>query len=133
MLSDQAPSPDAPIHLITGRPPAPTEHVLSLGAGLAIIGLIVAIALAAWAVIAYRAALEKNPAEHAFRRLARRLRIPPRHTSLLRRLATEVQCAPVALLISDHALRAAALCFERTGPGKRDQANLKSLLESRPT
>lgn len=128
MLLELAQSPDGPVRLITGEPPQSAQHVLPLWLGLAIISLIIAGGLLVWAAITHRAAREANPSEYAFRALARRMRLSARHAALVRRLAAGVQCAPVAILVSDHAFRAAAMCFERTSPSKRDLALLNDLL-----
>jgi hypothetical protein len=92
------------------------------------IAAIAGLALVAWTVVARRRAVERRPSEHAFRGLARRMRVSARHEAIIRRLASCAQCAPVALLVSEHALRAAASCFEKTGPSKRDTALVRELL-----
>jgi hypothetical protein len=128
MLLELAQSPDGPIHLITGEPPAPVPHAIPWPLILTLVCAAVGVALILWALFARRLAVKRQSAEHAFRALARRLRLPPRHAAIIRKLASCAQCSPVALLVSDHALQAAAMCFEKTGPSKRDAALLRQLL-----
>jgi hypothetical protein len=127
MLLSLAQSPNGPINLFTGEPVPPAAPILPLWLGLTIIAAIIALSLVAWAILSRLAAIDKDPAEYAFRLLARRLHIPQRQASLLRKLASVVQCAPVALLVSPHALHAAALCYEKSKPSRRDRATLKQL------
>jgi hypothetical protein len=128
MLLELAQSPEGPVQLMTGGPPAPVRHIISLELGLAIIGAIVAVALVSWAILARRAAIERNPSEYAFRALARQLGVSHGRASLIRKLAAAAQCAPVALLVSDHALQAAIMCMEQTAISKRMRAAIKDLL-----
>jgi hypothetical protein len=128
MLLSLAQSPNGPINLVTGEPAPHAAAILPLWLGLTIIGVIVVVALVAWAALARLAAMDKDPAEYAFRLLARRLHIPHRQTAMVRKLAGMAQCAPVALLVSAHALQAAALCYEKFHPSKRDRATLKKLV-----
>jgi hypothetical protein len=128
MLLELAQSPDGPVRLITGEPAASVERAVSWPMALGAIGVLVAVACFVWSAVALRAAVAREPSEYAFRALARRLRVPARHAALIRKLASCAQCAPVALLVSEHALHAAAMCFEKTGPGKRDAALVRQLL-----
>src|SRR5262245_45131213 len=116
MPLELAQSPDGPIHLITGEPPAPVQHAISSPPTLVLVAAAVGIALILWAVFARRIAAKRQSPEHAFRALSRRMRLPSRHEAIIRKLASCAQCAPVALLVSDHALEAAAMCFEKTSP-----------------
>ncbi len=127
MLLSLAQSPEGPIHLVTGAPPVAAPPMMPLWLGLTIIAAVVVIALVAWFVLWRRAAVENDPAEYAFRTLCRHIGVQGRRQALLRRLAATARCAPVALLVSDSALRTAALCHERSNPGRRDRALLKDL------
>jgi hypothetical protein len=123
-----AQSSQGPVHLFTGEPTAPTHPILPIWLGLILIGAVITVALFIWFLIDRAERIDRDPAEYAFRAMARRLHTPQRHADLLRRLANCAHTTPVALLVSDHALRAAALCYEQTNPPKRDKAALKQLL-----
>src|SRR5690349_5106814 len=73
MLLSLAQSPSGPIHLVTGEPAPAAPAILPLWLGLTIIGVIVFLALVAWVALARLAEMDKDPAEYAFRLLARRL------------------------------------------------------------
>jgi len=117
----------APLRLITGEESAPVRSVLPLWIGLAIVLLSILVTVAAWLITVRSAHIGANAAEYAFRALARRQRVSASRQRLLRRLAACAHTSPVALLISDHALVAAMLCFERTNPGTRDLTAIKQL------
>lgn len=127
MLLELAQSVQGPVNLVTGEPPAPGQPILPLWLGLTIIGAVIATGLLVWAVLARRAAIDRDPAEYAFRALVRRLGVPQRHAVLIRKLAAGVQCAPVALLLSDYARKAAVMSYEKTNPSKRQRVVLEQL------
>jgi len=97
-----------PVRLVTADPAATQGHLPAwllpgLFASVALIGS------ATWLVAAQRAKVERDPAEHAFKVLSRRLRLHAPHTGLIRRLASDGgHCPPVALLLSESALVQAA-------------------------
>ena len=116
---------DGPVHLVTGEEPASTFPLWVLPA---IFGAVALIALQTWAFVAYRARVAGNDNEYAFRALARRLKLGRGHCTLIRRLAlVHGAASPVALLLSDHALRSALASFESSSPSKRDAKIAASL------
>jgi hypothetical protein len=118
----------APVRLTTGDDAAPIHSVLPLWVGLFIVIAAIIVTVIAWLITARNDRIEADAAEYAFRALARRQRIPKAQQRLLRRLGEVAKTAPVALLLSDHALAAAALCLARANPSKRERAALESLL-----
>ena len=118
-----------PIRLSTGQP-EPAPSVLPLWIGLVFVGVAILVTLAAWAWSIYCAKVEANPTEYAFAAMAKRLGISGGQQELLRRLAAGARTAPVALLLSDHALEVAAMCFEREHPRSRDVERVQRLCSS---
>ncbi len=114
-----------PVQLFTGAEAAPAFPVWVLPA---VFGGVAVLALATWAWVAYRARAAGDVNEHAFRTLARSMRLGRNAKQMIRRLAFHHGTAsPLGLLMSEHALRTALEAFERTGPGKRDQRTVETV------
>jgi hypothetical protein len=114
-----------PVRLITGAEAAPAFPVWVLPA---VFGGVAVLALATWAWVAYRARAAGDVNEHAFRCLARSMRLGRAAKQMIRRLAFHHGSAsPLGLLMSEHALRTAVEAFQKTDPGKRDQRVLETV------
>jgi hypothetical protein len=111
-IAQIAPDPARIVRLVTGEPEAAGVE----GWRIAAIAIgIVAAALAA--TIGWRRVRDGgvDPAEAAFRALARRMRVSAGAKALLRRAAEARGCAPVALLVSRKALADAVAALGEAG------------------
>jgi hypothetical protein len=97
--------------------------VLAAGFG----GFLVVLA-ACWALYALKVRARRDLVEHAFVVLCRGMRVPRSARGLVRRLA---QChghaSPVALLLSEHAMRSAVRDFERGSLSAADKRSIERL------
>lgn len=101
--ADAAPSVARAVDLIR-----PAEPAAPISWAMALLCLLFAGVLVAVAVFVWRRAEPEEPAEEAFRRLARAFRLRRRDREMIRRLAaTRAVPGPAALLLSEHAYRVA--------------------------
>ncbi|MCB9845184.1 MAG: hypothetical protein H6811_04260 [Phycisphaeraceae bacterium] len=132
MRSVMATALQTPPRLVTDAPPVGGEEsrfwtVLIVFGSIAIASSLTALVL--W----WHRSVSRNPREHAFRSLARRLGLGRRDRALVRRLATRQSVQPVALLVSPGGLRIAieAAVSQPTGrPDARALARLEHRLLS---
>ena len=118
---------DGPVRLVTGADPS--------GAGTfpawllpSLAGIVVVLSAGACLVARWRSHRAGEPAEHAFRRLARRMGLGTADVRLVRVLArAHGSAGPVALLISDHAMARAVEGFERGDPPRKQRARAQRL------
>jgi hypothetical protein len=102
-----------PLRIVKGGDPgaAPLDWWVA-----AVCGAIAVATLAAAVAYAVRARQAKDAREEAFRRTARSLGVSRRVSRLVHRIAQSHGAAsPVALLVSEHAMRTAIAAFERNG------------------
>lgn len=117
-----------PIQLVTGD-----EHGgrawLWMVAAAGTVAVVLSGLVWAWAV--RRAAIARQPAEYAFRSLAKELGVKPGLARLVHRLSpVHTRAAPVALLLSGHALAEAITSFEQHNPSRRDRRVIERVREA---
>ncbi|MCA9299572.1 MAG: hypothetical protein KDA28_10925 [Phycisphaerales bacterium] len=111
-----------PIRLVTSEAPG----LSNLDRGLLFFGAATALVVLVACVLLLRRHLRpSDPGERAFRSMARRLGIGRGGAALVRRLASHVEVAPPALLVSRHALLQAV----RSSPGIEQDPAYRRLYE----